>query len=238
MSSRKDKRDVLGEAIHRAWGDTPVRDGKVDMRVRLMPEDFLDAVRNDPAHCLFALAWKRQWGTDKALFFHQYAYCEVLDEEGNHWIERFIIGQTMRDIIAAFDNGDPVNPDGCFTLRAPTPSKRLGPKGGKKGGKKGGRDRGHRRRDDEDLLPGLGDDEGPIDGDDEGPIDGGEEVDEDEIPPEGKRPRRPGSCRLPREPLLVDAAERSGQGKVNWFGKRSSRARPSAAGPDRRPSAK
>jgi hypothetical protein len=227
MSSRTNRKDVLGEAMHRAFEGTPVRDAKVDLRVMLVPEDFDGAVRNDPAFCLFARASMRIYRTDMALFYKQFAYLKLPDDEGIEHVERFVIGQTMRDIIAAFDRGDPVSPNACFTLRAPTPSRKID---GRKGGRKRPtreqeRERSRVRRERRRLERSLRGDSGDSGEDAATPAPG--------APAGEPRPRELSSL-LPRDPVVVNPAERSGQGKVNWFRKRASRARASAAQDSRR----
>lgn len=117
--------DAVAEAIKREWGNIPVVEAKHDLRVFIKPEDVKGATRKDPGRCVFANACRRTFGSDKVLFFRRTAYVELRAEDGSRRVERFTLGEGMRDLIELFDTGQPVIPEAGFLLKAPCKSRRL-----------------------------------------------------------------------------------------------------------------
>jgi hypothetical protein len=122
---RRQMGDAAGKEIRRRWGDMDVVDAKSDLRVFITPEDVAGATRKDPAYCVFARACRRTFHAAKVLFFRGVAYVELPDSSGRKKVERFRMGEKMRDLIAAFDRGETVIPEAGFLLRAPSRSKSL-----------------------------------------------------------------------------------------------------------------
>ncbi|CEF48270.1 unnamed protein product [uncultured bacterium] len=123
--ARKTKNDIAGVEIRRIWGDMPVLDATTNLRVFILPEDVQAASPKDPADCVFARACRRTFHATKVLFFRSVAYVELPDGNGVHRVERFIIGESMRGLIQAFDRGEKVIPEAGFVLKAPTPGETL-----------------------------------------------------------------------------------------------------------------
>jgi hypothetical protein len=120
--SIRTKGDLASREIQRIWGDVPVVDAKKDLRVVVQPCDVGDAKVKDPGHCVFARACKRSFGSTKVLFFRRVAYVELPCSDGTKRVERFLLTHAMRKLIATFDRGLPVLPEGGFELKAPPPS--------------------------------------------------------------------------------------------------------------------
>lgn len=118
---KKRPNDVANQQITRMWGNSPVFDATKDLRVIVQPCDVTSAVEKDPGHCVFAQACKRSFGAKKILFFRSIAYVELPDENGNLRVERFELSRPMSNLIATFDKGEPVLPQGGFVLKAPRP---------------------------------------------------------------------------------------------------------------------
>jgi hypothetical protein len=123
--SIRTKGDLASKEIQRIWGDVPVVDAKKDLRVVVQPCDVGDAKVKDPGHCVFARACRRSFGSTKVLFFRQVAYVELPCNDGTKRVERFLLTHAMRELIATFDRGQPVLPEGGFELKAPNPSHTL-----------------------------------------------------------------------------------------------------------------
>jgi hypothetical protein len=112
--------DNIGREIRRLWGKTEVVDALEPLRVIVEPCDVASAARTDPAHCVFANACRRLFRSSKVLFWRTVAYVELPDENGKKRVERFVMGETMRQVIASFDRGEGVLPEAGFILRPPT----------------------------------------------------------------------------------------------------------------------
>jgi hypothetical protein len=119
------RNDRIGTEIRRLWGDTPVVDAQKELRLFIIPADVEAATPKDPAHCVFAVACFRALGSKKVLFFRSVAYVELPQEDGSLRVERFVLPQAMRDLVADFDRGKGVIPRGGFLLRPPAPSDSL-----------------------------------------------------------------------------------------------------------------
>lgn len=117
--------DKAGEEIKRLWGDVEVTDAKDDLRVFINEDDLKGAVEKDPAECVFAQACKRLFGSTKVLFFRSVAYVELRKEDGTVRVERFVMPDTMRALVEAFDKGEGVIPKAGFVLRSPAPGRTL-----------------------------------------------------------------------------------------------------------------
>lgn len=124
-ATRMNMTDKGGAEIRRIWGDLDVVDAKSDLRVFISQEDIEKATRKDPAACVFAQACLRTFGAKKVLFFRTVAYIELPDENGKRHVERFIMNESMRDLLNKWDRGESVIPDGGFLLRAPSLSSTL-----------------------------------------------------------------------------------------------------------------
>lgn len=117
--------DKAAREINRLWGDVPVVDATNDLRVFMCEDDIKGAMQKDPAHCVFARACQRSFGSSKVLFFRSVAYVELPKEDGSIRVERFQMGDSMRSMIEAFDRGEKIIPQAGFLLKAPRPSDRL-----------------------------------------------------------------------------------------------------------------
>lgn len=117
--------DAAGREIQRKWGDTPVVDATEPLRVIVQPEDAAGAKQKDPARCGFARACQRLFGATKVQFHRTVAFVELPDEDGNRRVERFMMGERMRDVIAAFDKGEGFPMEGGFVLRPPQPGRKI-----------------------------------------------------------------------------------------------------------------
>jgi hypothetical protein len=122
-SRRVSVSDRASEIIQRTWGDVPVLDATENLRVFILPEDTVGAVRKDPGCCVFARACQRTFGATKVLFFRSVAYVELPDDAGKKRVERFTMTPGMRKLVEAFDAGKSVIPEGGFLLKAPTYSR-------------------------------------------------------------------------------------------------------------------
>ncbi len=122
---RSQMSDVAGQHIRRTWGDVDVVDAKKDLRLFISPEDVDRATKKDPAYCVFAQACRRTFHATKVLFFRSVAYVELPDDKGTRRVERFVMGDSMRDLVESFDRGEGIIPEGGFLLRRPMPCERL-----------------------------------------------------------------------------------------------------------------
>jgi hypothetical protein len=217
MSHRTSRQDRARQEIERAWGDVPVVDAKAPLRVLITQEDLDGAIADDPALCLFARACMRTFHSRKVLFFREVAFVELPDELGHLRVERFIMGQAMRDVIASFDRGEPIIPEAGFTLGPPSRSdtleakRRQNRKARAKSRERQRRRTERNRAERERRAAGLGDDAGP----------------ESDAPSEA--PVRSKFAPFREDPVLVDARTRDGTGVVNWLRKRAGKRRRSAA---------
>jgi hypothetical protein len=117
--------DKAAEEIKRLWGDVRVTDATRELRIFMNEDDVRAAVRKDPAHCVFANACRRLYGSSKVLFFRTVAYVELPNEDGTIRVERFSMPRTMRAMVDAFDRGEGVIPKAGFVLKPPTPGRTL-----------------------------------------------------------------------------------------------------------------
>jgi hypothetical protein len=107
----------------RFFNGIPIVDAKKELRVFINATDIKEAVRKDPAHCAFSNACRRLFGSHSVVFFRTLAYVE-LPHNGKIRIERFLLPETEKRKIAAFDRRGIVSKDGYF-LRPPTKSTSL-----------------------------------------------------------------------------------------------------------------
>jgi len=115
------KRVIRGERIYLGM---PVRDAKQSMLVQPSKEDIKAGVRGDPEHCAYAECLRRTLRSSVVYIYNTIAYVEVLDERGNHVLERYTIKDGTRENMENFDGGVKVEPAG-FKLREPTKSQTL-----------------------------------------------------------------------------------------------------------------
>lgn len=120
--TRKNGHDKAAQEIRRLWGDAEVVDAANDLRIFIQPCDLDGATKKDPAHCVFARACCRQFGTTKVLFFRSVAYVGLKTERGTERVERFRMSESMRSLVEAFDRGEPTIPEAGFLLKCPVPS--------------------------------------------------------------------------------------------------------------------
>lgn len=94
--------------------------------LHLQPQhcDIETAQRDDPTNCAFSRACQRMYGSRVVLFFGTVAYVDLLDENGEKKIHRFVIDRKAQEFIKAFDAGEDVRPGG-FRLSPPPPSSTL-----------------------------------------------------------------------------------------------------------------
>lgn len=105
--------------IKRIWGGTPVQDAVNDLRVIIKPCDVSSAIQKDPGHCVFARACKRSFGAKKVLFLRTVAYVELPGDDGELKVERFLMSDSVQELIKDFDKGNTIIPHGGFLLEAP-----------------------------------------------------------------------------------------------------------------------
>lgn len=102
----------------------PVREGRGDILVQPTKNDIKQAVRYDPERCAYACCLRRMLETSRVFVYTTVCYIEVLDEKGDHWMERYVITDHAHAYIQRFDNGELVGPGG-FLLKRPTGGKTL-----------------------------------------------------------------------------------------------------------------
>lgn len=110
--------------LKRMFGDLPVRDARHELRVFALPCDIKDAKTGDPSQCVFAKACHRLFDAKKVFFFRSVAYLDLLQDDGNRVIERFIVPEKVKNLIIEFDKTG-ICPPGGFVLEPPTLSQRL-----------------------------------------------------------------------------------------------------------------
>jgi len=115
----------IASSVERFWEGIPVQDATNDLRIMIKPCDLTKASRKDPGHCVFARACKRSFGTKKVLFLRTVAYVELPDEKGETKVERFMMSDSVQQLISDFDKGNKVIPHGGFLLLAPIPTAQL-----------------------------------------------------------------------------------------------------------------
>jgi hypothetical protein len=228
MSTRSSKRDRARREIERGWGDTPVVDAKDNVRIFITPEDLNGAITNHPAQCVLARACQRMFGTDKVLFFKRTAFVGLPDELGIERVERFMLGETVREVIRTFDRGEPIIPHAGVMLLAPSPSEKLEAKvrqnhtpAARRRARQRQQRRTERARAERATRAALEGEDAALEGEDAAL--------EPETPCCGPREPRSEYSPFRDEPILVDLKARSGSGVVNWLRKRAGRGRPSAA---------
>jgi hypothetical protein len=115
-----------GDALIRTYGDLEVRDAKNDLRIPIIAEDVKRADRKDPERCVLAQACMREFASSAVIFFKSRAYVDLVGDDGVRRVERFIMTTAAREVVAAFDRGEPVPAGGRWlVLRAPTKSTTL-----------------------------------------------------------------------------------------------------------------
>lgn len=116
----------LGGAIHKKlrdeFGDLPVVDGCIPVRLQPMPCDVAGAVQKDPTNCVYARAARRQYGATKVIFWKTCAYIDLVGRDGVRRVERFIIAKDMLELIEKFDRGEPFEEGHAFQLLIPGPN--------------------------------------------------------------------------------------------------------------------
>lgn len=112
------------ERIREIFGNTPVRDAPADLRVFVSEEDVSGAIPRNVRECVFARACRRMFHSTAVVFFKTRAYIDMLDEDGNRVIDRYIFTEGVANAIIKFDmTGE--GRSGGFTLKAPTKSTSL-----------------------------------------------------------------------------------------------------------------
>jgi hypothetical protein len=101
-----------------------VVDAPQPLLVRPNQEDIDGAIRGDPENCIYARALRRMLGVHHVFIYQETAYVEVLDEEGNHFLNRYKLGTKAQNYVNKFDNGGKMWPSG-FYLNPPPPSQLL-----------------------------------------------------------------------------------------------------------------
>lgn len=101
----------------------PVVDAKAPLKITITAQDISNADRKDPAHCVAALACKREHHVQEVRVHLSRVYTRT--NKGN-W-QRYIVPRELRDEIIAYDRGGRFQP-AEFVLAAPQPSKRSGAK--------------------------------------------------------------------------------------------------------------
>lgn len=102
----------------------PVRDAEQSILVQPTLGDIEKGVRGDPEACAYAQCVKRMLKSSTVFVYHTVAYIEVLTEQGNPVLERYLIKNGTKDYLEHFDADKGVKPAG-FKLRAPEFSKTL-----------------------------------------------------------------------------------------------------------------
>lgn len=114
------------EMIHRSFGDLPLREASADLRVPVTQEDFEGADRKDPEHCVLAQACIREFDSSAVVFLKSVAYLDILGDDGERVVERFMVSPQARAVIEGFDRGESIPADGRWvTLKKPNPSETL-----------------------------------------------------------------------------------------------------------------
>jgi hypothetical protein len=216
MSVRTKISDRARREIERAWGDVTVRDAKANMLLTILEEDFDGALTEHPAQCIFARAAERSHHSSKVLFFRRVAYVDLMDEDGVKHVERFIMGQKMREVIDMFDRGQIFIPQATFTLAAPGDTNTLEGQRAKdrlyhatRAGR-AARQRKNERQQARERARRLSASE-PAGS-------GGAGAGTDTDPASSPLPSK--FARYKDDPILVDLKARSGSGVVNWLRKK------------------
>lgn len=102
----------------------PVRDAEQSILVQPTLGDIEKGVRGDPEACAYAQCVKRMLKSSTVFVYLTTAYIEVLTEEGESVLERYLIKDGTKDYLENFDADKGVKPAG-FKLRAPEFSKTL-----------------------------------------------------------------------------------------------------------------
>jgi hypothetical protein len=99
----------------------PVEEAKRALRVFPNANDADTAIQKDPAHCAFANACRRMFGSHEVVFFRTIAYVELPDGKGRGatHIERFYLPKAVRRQIIEFDRTGRFVADG-YALAPPT----------------------------------------------------------------------------------------------------------------------
>lgn len=115
----------ISEEISRVFNGQPVVDAKHDLHVVILLEDIKNAKPKHFEDCVFALACKRSFNSEKVLLMRSIAYISLPDAKGNYKVQRFYISDQGKKLIADFDRGKLPKPGAGFVFKAPTKSQTL-----------------------------------------------------------------------------------------------------------------
>lgn len=131
MKTKKEKSEWTGNGksilpeLRRIYGNQPVVDAKYDIRIVISEQDIQKSIPKDFYHCVFAQACIRLFKAVKPRLLRTTAYISLPNEKGDYRVERFIISNEGRKMIADFDRGIMPTPGAGFVFLAPTASNTL-----------------------------------------------------------------------------------------------------------------
>lgn len=112
----------ISAEISRVFDGQPVVDAKNDLRVVILSDDIKNGKPKHFDECIFALACKRLFNSQKVLLMRSIGYISLPDEKGNYKVERYIISSEGKKLISDFDRGKLPTPGTSFVFKAPTKS--------------------------------------------------------------------------------------------------------------------
>lgn len=112
----------ISEEINRVFDGQPVVDAKNDLRIVILSDDIKKGKPKNFDECVFAQACKRVFNSQKVLFMRSICYISLPDENGNNKVERYLIPEAGKKVIADFDQGKLPTAGTSFVFKAPTKS--------------------------------------------------------------------------------------------------------------------
>lgn len=115
----------FSETARETFDGLPVVDAEHELSLIVNSKDVSAAKRKDFGNCVFANTCRRQLGSTTVAIMRQFAYVSHPDANGQTVVYRYQLSNKMRQIIASFDRGEPIEACCMFLLKPPAPSNSL-----------------------------------------------------------------------------------------------------------------